>query len=67
LAISAEAEIDLAARGEAALAASAATPTVPMVNALGSVPCKACHTTVPMTHKPKTTIVAPFASAAKAR
>ena len=33
----------------AALAASAAIPTVPMVKAFGNVPCSECQITVPTT------------------
>ena len=51
----------------AALAAQAATPTAPIVKALGKVPCAACQRTVAITHRPNKPIVAPLASAAMAR
>src|SRR4029078_5446943 len=49
---------------DAAFATSAAIPTVPIVKALGSVPCAACHKAMPITQSPNTPIVAALASAA---
>ena len=45
----------------------ATNPTALMVMALGNVPCSACQTTVPITHRPNTPMVVPLASAAAAR
>ena len=52
---------------EAALAASAAEPTVPIVIALGNVPCTACQMTVTSTQIPKPPMLKPLAKAAMAR
>jgi hypothetical protein len=52
---------------DAPFAINAVMPTAPIVTALGSVPCKACQTTVPMIHKPNAPMVRPLTIAAVAR